>query len=73
MNLKLHKTKYVLSDRCEVTWSSVKSCSDLHKEPQALVLSPVFFFFGLQWVAQCLWLALQRIFWEFSLWVSLVL
>jgi len=48
MNLKLHKTKYVLSDRCEVTWSSVKSCSDLHKEPQALVLSPVFFFFGLQ-------------------------
>ena len=49
MNLKLHKTiLYVLSDRCEVTWSSVKSCSNLYKTQQALVLSPVFFVFGLQ-------------------------
>jgi len=30
-------------NRCEVTWSSVKSFCDLYKQTQALVLSPVFF------------------------------
>jgi len=33
---------------CEVTWSSVKSFSDLYKQKQALLLSPVFFVPGLQ-------------------------
>ena len=60
-------------NRCEITWSSVKSFSDLYKQTQALLLSPVFFVSGLQWVAQCLWLALQRIFWPFSLCVILFL
>jgi len=31
----------------------VKSFSDLYKQTQALLLSSVFFVFGLQWVAQC--------------------
>ena len=39
----------------EVTWSSVKSLSDLYKQRRALLPSPVFFVSGLQWDAQCLW------------------
>jgi len=35
-------------NRCEVTWSSVKSFSDLYKQTQALRLSPVFFVYGFQ-------------------------
>jgi len=35
-------------NRCEVTWSSVKSFSDLYKQTQALLLSPVFFVYGFQ-------------------------
>jgi len=57
-------------NRCEVTWSSVKSFSDLCKHTQELLLSPIFFVSGLQWIAECLWLALQRILWLFSLCAS---
>jgi len=35
-------------NRCEVTWSSVKSFSDLYKQTKALLLSPIFFVSGLQ-------------------------
>jgi len=54
LNLKLHKEDNILNitcfelNRCEVTWSSAKSFSDLHKQTQALLLSPVFFVSGLQ-------------------------
>jgi len=46
---------------------------DLYNQTQAWLLSPVFFVSGLQCVVQCLWLALQRIFRTFSLYVSLIL
>jgi len=45
---------YFELNRCEVTWSSVKSFSDLYKQTQALLPSPIIFVSGLQWVAQCL-------------------
>jgi len=35
-------------NRCEVTWSSVKSFGDLYKQTQVLLLSPVFFVSGFQ-------------------------
>jgi len=35
-------------NRCEVTWSSVKSCSDLYKQTPPLLLSPLFFVSGFQ-------------------------
>jgi len=35
-------------NRCGVTRSSVKSFSDLHKQKQALLLSPIFFVSSLQ-------------------------
>ena len=57
-------------NRWDVAWSSVKSFSDLYKQTQALLLSPVFVVSGLPWVAQRLWLALQRIFWAFPLRVN---
>jgi len=36
-------------NRCEVTWSSVESFSDLYKQSQALLLSPIFFVSGLDY------------------------
>jgi len=35
-------------NRCEVTWSSVKSFSDRYKQTQPLLLSPIFLVSGLQ-------------------------
>jgi len=60
-------------NRCEVTWPFGTSFTDLYKQTQALLLSPVLFVFGLQWVAHYTWLALQSIIWAMSLCVSLLL
>jgi len=50
------------------------TCTNKHKvKAGPLLLSPISFVSGLQWVAQCLWVALQRNFRVFSLCVSLLL
>jgi len=60
-------------NRCKVTWSYVKSVSDLLDKQTQVIRDAAISHFLLSLVYkelhnhQCLWLALQCIFWTFSL------
>jgi len=61
-------------NRCEVTWSSVKSFSECTNEHKRCCYLPFSLFLVHNELHNVYgWLTLQRIFWAFSLCVSLIL